>query len=108
MTIISSQGYLNFEIVDHKVEELEESGAEYVVIPCWAVGEIDGEEYAVQYDGHHTLEAARELGLEVKFEIEEPEDSLTGEDLLAQHYIDRDWYDVEKSDPAQDRYYNIW
>lgn len=106
MKIISSQHYLDMDLVEEKIEELR--GADRVEIPCWYVGEIDGEEYAVQADGHHTLAAARALGIEVRFEIGEDPEGLTGEDLLNQRYVDGDWYDVESSDPAEDEFELIW
>lgn len=65
MKIISSQHYLNWDTVEEKMNEIE--GMECVEIPCCEIGEIDGEEYAVQIDCHHTLAAARELGIPVEF-----------------------------------------
>ena len=58
MTIISSQHHIDWEIVEEKMEALKD--AKSVVIPCWNIGEIDGEEYAIMADGHHTMTAARE------------------------------------------------
>ena len=60
MKIISSQHFLNWGTVERKMNEI--AGMESVEIPCCEIGEIDGVEYAVQIDGHHTLAAARELG----------------------------------------------
>lgn len=106
MKYISSQHYLNWDIVEQKMEELE--GKDSVVIPFSYVGEIDGEEYAMQVDGHHTLAAARELGIQVIFEVEDDSEGLTGEDLLNARYIDGDWYDVENSNPAEYRFDLVW
>ena len=106
MTIISSQHYIDPEIVESKIESL--AGAEIVVIPCMIAGEIDGEEYAVQIDKHHTLAAARELGLKVIYEISENDTQFSGCDYLDAMYMDGDWYNVETSDPANYRFDLIW
>lgn len=108
MKIISSQHYINAEIINEKVDQLNAEGATKVIIPCYYVGEIDGEEYAIQADGHHTLAAARELGLNIEFEVEEDPEGLEGEDLLDARYNDCDWYDVEESNPAHGELSFIW
>lgn len=100
MMIVSSQHYIDDEIVESKKEQLIASGATYVVIPCWEIGEVNGEPMAIQMDGHHTLAAARELGLEIRYNIGEADDDLTGEDALEAHWMDGDYYNVETSDPA--------
>lgn len=106
MTIISSQHFLNWEIVENKMEELE--GINKVVIPCSYVGVIDGVEYAMQNNAHHTLAAARELGIEVEFYVAPDSEGLEGEELLEQRYNDGDWYNVEKSDPSCEKFDFIW
>lgn len=106
MTIISSQHYINWEIVEEKMEQLK--GKSNITIPCAYVGEIDGEEYAIQIDGHHTLAAARELGVEVEFDVHEDCEGLEGEALLDARYMDGDYYNVETSDPANDIFDLVW
>lgn len=106
MKIISSQHYLDWNIINEKMQELD--GVECVEILCCEIGGIDGEEYAVQVDGHHTLAAARELGIQAEFTFCDPLDSLRGEEFLQAHYMDGDWYDVERSNPAEERYCLIW
>lgn len=106
MRIISSQHYLDWNIVEEKMNEIE--GMESIEIPCCKIGEIDGEEYAVQVDGHHTLAAARELGIPVEFTFDEDPDGLEGEEYLVNHYMDGDWYDVEKSNPAEEKFCLVW
>lgn len=106
MRIISSQHYLDWNIVEEKMNEIE--GMESIEIPCCEIGEIDGEEYAVQVDGHHTLAAARELGIPVEFTFDEDPDGLEGEEYLVNHYMDGDWYDVEKSNPAEEKFCLVW
>lgn len=106
MTYISSQHYIDAEIVEEKKAELE--GVTEVVIPCTYVGVIDGVEYAMQNDKHHTLAAARELGIPVMFDVEDDAEGLTGEELLEVRYNDGDYYNVETSDPMSDIFDLIW
>jgi len=95
--IISSQHFIDWETVERKMDEI--AGVESVEIPCCEIGEIDG---------HHTLAAARELGIPVEFVFDEDPEGLTGDDYLMAHYIDGDWYDVERSNPAEEKYCLIW
>lgn len=106
MKIISSQHYLNWDTVEEKMNEIE--GMECVKIPCCEIGEIDGEEYAVQIDCHHTLAAARELGIPVEFIFFEDPEGMTGEEYLSNHYMDGDWYDVEKSNLTEEKFSLVW
>lgn len=106
MTIISSQHFINWEIVETKMEEIK--GMDKVVIPCTYVGFINGIEYAMQSDNHHTLAAARELGIEIEFNITNDSEDLEGETLLEQRYNDGDWYNVETSNPAYDEFDLVW
>lgn len=106
MTIISSQHYINWDIVEEKMEEIQ--GMEKIEITCSYVGFIDGTEYAMQNDGHHTLAAARELGIPVEFTVQDDCEGLTGNDLLEQRYNDGDWYKVESSNPAYEKFNLVW
>lgn len=106
MKYISSQHYIDAEIVGAKKAELE--GVTEVVIPCTYVGIIDGVEYAMQNDKHHTLAAARELGIPVVFDVEDDSEGLTGEELLEARYNDGDYYDVETSEPMSEVFDLIW
>lgn len=106
MKIISSQHFIDEAVVEEKKLALADTSE--ISIPCAYAGEIDGEEYAVQIDGHHTLAAARGLGIAVSFEIVDDCEGLTGEALLDARYMDGDWYDVENSDPAADKFTLIW
>lgn len=106
MKIISSQHYIDWDIVESKMEEIKEKIK--VVIPCSYVGFIDGVEYTMQNDGHHTLAAARELGIEVVFETGTDSEGLEGEELLLNRYNDGDWYNVETSNPAYEQFDLIW
>lgn len=106
MKIISSQHFIDWEIVESKMEEIKDM--DKVVIPCSYVGFIDGVEYAMQNDGHHTLAAARELDIEVEFETSADSEDLEGEELLENRYNDGDWYNVETSNPAYYEFDLVW
>ena len=93
MTYISSQRYLDPEIVETKKAELD--GESSVSIPCAYVGTINGTEYAMVADKHHTLAAARELNLKITCEIKADPEQLDGDALLAARYIDSGYYDIE-------------
>lgn len=108
MTIISSQHYINPEIVAEKIEQLTAAGAKSIIVPCSYVGIIDGVEYAVQTDKHHTLSAAWELDLPVEYKITDDPEGLTGIDLLEARYYDGDYYDVERSNPYYDEIVAVW
>lgn len=106
MTIISSQHYINWDIVKEKMKEIK--GQEKVEIPCSYVGFIDGVEYAMQNNGHHMLAAARELGIPFEFVVNYDCEGLSGKELLGQRYNDGDWYDVERSNPAYEKFDLVW
>lgn len=94
--IISSQEYRNYDKVDQKIEEL--NGKSTVEIPVHYAGEANGEKYYIQIDGHHTLEAAKELGIEVNFvEVESNEwnSDWTLDEALEANWMDSDWRDVQ-------------
>lgn len=93
MTILSSQRYLDEEIVEEKKAQIAVESV--VLIPCSYVGYLDGEEYAIVVDKHHTMAAAKELGIIVKFDVTEDSEKLTGDALLEARWIDSAYYDVE-------------
>jgi hypothetical protein len=93
MKYISSQRYLDPEIVEAKKVELADVSS--VSIPCSYVGTINGTEYAMIADKHHTLAAARELGLEISFKVNTDPEQLEGDALLEARYIDSSYYDIE-------------
>lgn len=97
MTItISAQRYLDDAIVTAKRES-----ADYTVMvsPVFA---IDGQDYRVVLDGHHSLAAAKVDGVEPEFVEQDVSDNDTLallergeiEDFLAIHRIDSDYYDI--------------
>lgn len=95
ITILSSQRYLDRETVKKKKKHLGKEKIDKVMIPCSDVGVIDGKHYAIVVDKHHLMEAAKELGLKIVFNIEEDSEKLTGDELLEQRYIDSPYYDIE-------------
>ena len=104
MTYISSQQFRDWDIVDEKIAELEADNVQIVTVPCWYVGVVDGVEYAVVSDKHHTMEAARQLGITVEFEVEDDPEGLTGEDLLTVRNFGEDYYNVETSDASENKF----
>lgn len=107
MKIISSQHYLDWEKVEEKIAEIEASGATQIIVP-YIVCEVEGETYGIMIDAHHRLAAARELGIEISFVKTENIYTVTGEQLLDVAYIDGDYYYVETSDPAVEKYDLVW
>lgn len=98
MKVISSQRYLDEQMVADKLDGLAQSGAAYIECPIIdaEMTDLNGEDVYVMIDNHHTLAAARELGLEIRFEtVANPYGDLHGDDLLEQCYMDSDWYYVE-------------
>jgi hypothetical protein len=92
MTVISSQKYIDWSKVEEKKEALEKSNATKVTLKTWNVN-ID--DLQILFDGHHTRQAAIELGLEIEYEIIDHPEGLTGDNLLEQAWLDSDWYNVE-------------
>ena len=90
MKVISSQRYLDEGKVQEKIKELR--GQESITLTTWETGI---EDLYVLGDGHHTLAAAKELGIEIHFEEGEHPEGLTGEELLEQAWIDSDWYYID-------------
>lgn len=96
---ISSQKYINQETVEAKI-----SASDYTVILFRISDEMD-----MVVDGHHSLEAAKQAGVDPVFEYAEGTfdialrqelECLGLDDFLTQHYMDSDWYDVETGHPA--------
>ncbi len=106
MTYISSQHYVDYEIVEAKKAEL--AGMSEFVIPCSYVGFIDVVEYAMQNNLHHTLVAARELGIPVVFDVIVDSEGLADKELLEARYNDGNYYNVETSDPLLCKFDEIW
>lgn len=95
MKIISSQRYIDYDIVEEKMDEIK--GLEYITLPILdaEMKDLDGNDLYILTDGHHRKEAAEELGIEVRYEEIANEHYVTGEDLLNDCYCDSDWYYIE-------------
>ena len=91
MKVITSQSYINNEIVNHKIDQL--SGKEFVELPVWTTGltDEDGNELCILADCHHTYESATELGIEVRFAEQDHPEGLTGEALLEAAWMDSEY-----------------
>ena len=97
MKTISSQAYRDDEIV---AEKLANEDFTVYVTPVFV---IDGEEYRVVTDGHHSFEAAKLAGVDPVFveqSISENDNIAMLEngqiDMFLEHaYVDTDWYDIE-------------
>ena len=90
--IISSQRYR-----DPKIVEAKRQAGDYEV--SLVSIEIDGVEYDVVVDGHHSMSAAIADGVEpdwtyVGGELQAEADYLGAEDYLASKSGDDEWYDV--------------
>ena len=90
---ISSQKYLDEEIVNKKL-----LAADFDVLV--ATIEYDGEIYEIIIDGHHSLAAAKLVGIEPNFEESDYEyqqevDFIGFDNWLELHWIDCDWYNIE-------------
>lgn len=99
MTIISAQRFRDWNIIVEKMEQLEASGTTSVTIPV--VNTYMDDMYIV-VDGHHTMTAANEIGIEIIFEEVEDEISYY-EDIenhnsgaiLEAHRMDGGYYYVD-------------
>jgi len=95
--IISSQCYLDDDIVKEKSEN-EDYDVQYIMV------DIEGEEYEIVVDGHHSLAAAIQDGVEPNWEHDRAGqrnfDRLGLKRWLEQHDQDCDWYEVFTKEPV--------
>lgn len=97
MITISSQEYRNEDTI---LEKIENEDYEVFVSPVF---EIDGEEYRVILDGHHSYEAAARTGAEIEYtELDSQDNDTVGyiesgdiDSFLEANFVDASWYDVE-------------
>lgn len=91
MKVITSQSYINEDIVKEKKAMLE--GIESIELVVWTTGiqDFNGEDVFILADGHHTYTAAVELGIDVNFVEEEHPEGVTGEALLDIAWMDSDY-----------------
>jgi hypothetical protein len=101
-TLISSQRFVDDEIVAQKIT------AHDFGVQLSPVFVIDGEEYQVVMDGHHSYHAALEASVEPTYHVQNATEndriSLLNEDVnlfLEACYHEDDWYDIKEG-------YTIW
>lgn len=95
MKIISSQRYIDYNIVDRKIEEIKDETTVYLPIIDAEMTDDEGNDLYVLIDGHHTKEAAEELGINIEYEEIENYFDLTGDNLLMACYMDSNWYYID-------------
>mgnify|MGYP000900638986 FL=1 len=98
MRVITSQSYRDYDIIAEKIEQLK--GATKVTLTVWETemkNEL-GQDLYILADGHHTYEAAKELGLDIEFEIEKHPEGLVGEELLEVVWMDGDYRYLDNND----------
>ena len=95
LRVVSSQRFLDGEIIEEKVEDLKDN--DFIIIPIIdaEMQDLDGNDLYILSDGHHRKAAAELLGIEVRYEEVKNEHNLTGEALLDECYNDSDWYYVD-------------
>ena len=95
MKVISSQKYIDDEILNEKIEQIRD--LEYIELPIINVEmqDEDGNDLFVLIDGHHRKEAAQQLGIDVRYEEVPNYHNLTGVELLNAIYMDSDYYYVD-------------
>jgi hypothetical protein len=97
---ISSQRYIDQEIVDRKIAEQD------FTVTLAEIENEDGDEYDLVIDGHHSLEAAHQSGNAPDFQYADYDyqkevEHLGFDDFLAAHHMDSDWYNIETGE-------NVW
>ncbi len=91
MRVITSQHYRDEDIVQSKIEQLQNETK--VTLTVWEteMKNEQGQELYILADGHHTYEAAVRLGLDIDFKIEKHPEGLVGEELLEVAWVDGDY-----------------
>lgn len=95
--LISSQRYLDEQVL---LEKIEGEDFEIFVSPLFR---IDGVAYRVLMDGHHSLAAAREVGVEPDVVVMDTSmsdrlfllEAGNVEGFLEAEWMGEDWYDVD-------------
>lgn len=100
--VMSSQRFLGDEIVEEKKDEIIAKGIQEVTCPITkaCVQDLAGNDMFILTDKHHTLAAARELNIPVKFEEVENDftESTDGEEICAEYFMGDSWFYVNHSD----------
>ena len=96
LVVMSSQRFLDDEIVEEKKEEIIAEGIQEITCPVTKahLQDLEGNELYILTDKHHTLAAARELSIPVKFEEVENDftESTNGEEICAEYFMGDSWF----------------
>lgn len=96
--VMSSQRFLDDEIVEEKKDEIIAKGIQEITCPVTKahLQDLEGNELYILTDKHHTLAAARELNIPVKFEEVENDftESTDGEEICAEYFMGDNWFYV--------------
>lgn len=101
-TVMSSQRFLDEDIVEEKKEYLIENNIQKITCPITKAycQDLEGNDLFILTNMHHTLAAARELG--IKVEYEEVENDFTRstdpEDVCAEYFMDSNWFYINHVD----------
>lgn len=94
--VMSSQRFLDDEIVEEKKDEIICEGIQEITCPVTKahLQDLEGNELYILTDKHHTLAAARELNIPVKFEEVENDftESTNGEEICAEYFMGDSWF----------------
>lgn len=100
--VMSSQRFLDDEIVEEKKEEIIAEGIQEITCPVTKayLQDLEGNELYILTDKHHTLAAARELNIPVRFEEAENDftESTNGEEVCAEYFMGDNWFYVNHPD----------
>lgn len=100
--LISSQRFIDEAIVEEKIQQIE--GQQSVSLPVLPL-EIDGENFYILTDGHHTLAAANALDIPVTYHTVSRNSlgfgqELSSADILDALWVDDNWYYVKNGRSA--------
>ena len=102
ITVMSSQRFLDEDIVEEKKEYLEENNITEITCPVTKayMQDLDGNDLFILTNMHHTLAAARELGIRVKFEEVDNDftESTDGEEICREYYMGNHWFYINNAD----------
>jgi len=80
--------------IDQDIVEVKRAAEDYTV--SYVTVELDGVEYAVVVDGHHSYEAARQDKAEVDWELsvesQKEADAMSAVDFLDSRWMGDDWF----------------
>lgn len=117
MTVISSQRYLDDEIVEEKIAEFKANGTTAITIPVVKsfLKDLDGNDLYIMIDMHHRFAAAKELGMQIDFELVEDEMSShkdieeeNGEAIAETWYMDSSWYYINNDADEDMNGVDVW